>query len=211
MDIILFGIQGSGKGTLGKLVSKNHGYEYFEMGGELRHLAQEDSELGKKIKSIIEAGHLVSNDIVIEIVDNFINKQTKEANIIFDGIPRESEQAALFTDVMKKHDRDFVGVLVDVPEEEALRRLTTRRVCKKCKEVYPASYEKNDCSKCGGELITRSDDTPESIQTRIKAFYTETLPVINKFESEKRLIKIDGSPAIPQALINMTEAIKSLN
>jgi adenylate kinase len=211
MDIVLFGIQGSGKGTLGKAVSRQFDYNYFEMGGELRRLAQEDSELGKKIKSIIEAGHLVSNEIVIEIVDNFINTNTSSQNpIIFDGIPRQMEQAQLFEEVLKKHQRQFMGILVDVPEQEALRRLTTRRVCKSCKEVYPASYSGEKCSKCQGELITRSDDTPKSIKTRIEAYYAETMPVINKYEEEGRIIIIDGTPEINEATNNMIQAVESL-
>ena len=93
MDLIFFGMQGAGKGTLGKVVSSKFNMTIFETGAALRQLAQEDSELGKKIKSIIEAGHLVSNGIVMEIVEDFVNKLENDSPILFDGIPRSVEQA----------------------------------------------------------------------------------------------------------------------
>ncbi|MBI4231908.1 nucleoside monophosphate kinase, partial [Candidatus Peregrinibacteria bacterium] len=85
MDLILFGIQGSGKGTQGKILAERYGLKIFETGGALRALAQEDSELARKVKSIIEAGHLVPNEVVMEIVEDFMNKQEASSPILFDG------------------------------------------------------------------------------------------------------------------------------
>ncbi len=199
MDIILFGIQGSGKGTLGKAAAEKYNMSYFETGGELRKLSNEDSELGKKIKTIIEAGHLVPNEVVMEIVENFLKNIDEDKPIIIDGVPRFMEQSLSLEDLFKKHNREYVGVLVDIPEEMALKRLTTRRVCSKCKHVYPADYKADTCEKCDGELITRSDDTPDSITTRINAFKTETVPVIDHFKKTGNLIVMDGTPPILEA------------
>ena len=88
----MFGIQGSGKGTQSKILKDYYDMAYFETGAELRKLAQEDSELGKKVKSIIEAGHLVDNDVVMEIVENFMKSVPEGKGVIFDGIPRKMEQ-----------------------------------------------------------------------------------------------------------------------
>ncbi len=208
MDIILFGIQGSGKGTLAKAIAANFDMNYFETGGELRKLAAEESDLGKKIKSIIEAGHLVSNDVVMEIVENFMNKQSDGKNIVIDGIPRNIEQSKMLEELLNKHNRNYLGILVDIPEEEALRRLTTRRICKNCKEVYPADYKNDKCEKCGGELETRADDNPDSIKTRIEAYKKETVPVINHFKEEDKLIVMDGTPPILEARANMFKIIE---
>src|SRR5579883_1600694 len=177
MDIVLFGIQGSGKGTLGKVVAEKYGLVIFETGGELRKLSQENSELARKVKSIIEAGHLVPNEVVMEIIENFMNKLPAGKNVLFDGIPRKMVQAESFDTLMKKHNRDILGILVEVPEEVVIKRLMSRRICENCKTVYPASYTKEACEKCGGKLVTRSDDNPESIKTRIKAYHDETMPV----------------------------------
>ncbi|MFC1616418.1 adenylate kinase family protein [Patescibacteria group bacterium] len=196
MDLILFGMQGSGKGTLGKQLSERYNMEFFETGAELRKLSSEDSELGQKVKSIIEAGHLVSNEVVMEIVENFMNNiDDPKKGIIFDGIPRKIIQAETLNALLDKHDRTYKAVLLEIKEETALKRLTTRRICKECKNVYPVSYEDENC-ECGGELVTRSDDNPEAIKTRLKAFADETVPAIDLYK--ENLIVLDGEPTIDE-------------
>jgi len=167
----------------------------FETGGELRRLAQEDSELGKKVKSIIEAGHLVSNEVVMEIVENFMNNLPEGTDVVFDGIPRKVEQAESLNALLDKHNRTYKAVLIDINKDTALKRLTTRRICRTCKAVYPASYEKNAC-ECGGELITRADDNAQAIETRIDAYMKETVPAIEMYND--KLIKINGEPTIEE-------------
>lgn len=205
MDLIFFGMQGSGKGTLGKFIAEKYGMDIFEMGGELRKLSQNDSELGKKVKSIIEAGHLVSDDVVMEIVESFMNNLPPEKNIIFDGIPRKIEQAKLLNEVLAKHNRTYKAVLLDIAQKTAMKRLTTRRICKNCKAVYPVFYANPTCEKCNGELVTRSDDNPEAIKTRLEAFEKETVPSINMYSD--RLIKINGEPSIEEVSKLAIEAI----
>ena len=167
MDILLFGIQGSGKGTQGKLLVDSYNMAYFETGAELRKLSQEDNELGNKIKEIIEAGHLVPNEVVMEIVENFMKNVPEGKAIIFDGLPRKMVQKESMDEMLKKYEREYKIVTLDLTEELALERLTKRRICKGCKEVYPAKYDKDSCEKCGGELITRTDDNAESIKVRL--------------------------------------------
>jgi adenylate kinase len=195
MDLIFFGMQGAGKGTLGKAVAAKYGMTIFETGGALRKLAKEDSELGKKIKSIIEAGHLVPNEVVMEIVEDFMNKLDGKSPILFDGIPRKVEQAESLNALLDKHSRNYKAVLIDIKEDTAMARLTTRRICKTCKSVYPSNYKEDQCT-CGGELITRADDNPEAIRTRLEAFKNETLPAIEMYQD--KLIKINGEPHIEE-------------
>ncbi len=199
MDIVLFGIQGSGKGTLGKAVAQKYGLEIFETGGELRKLSQEDSELGRKVKSIVEAGHLVPNEVVMDIIENFMKKLPAGKNVLFDGIPRKMEQARTFDALMEKYNRDVLCILVEVPEDVVMKRLMKRRICENCKSVYPAAYTKETCKKCGGKLVMRTDDNPESIKTRIKAYYDETMPVINHYKEMDRMLAMNGDLSIPDA------------
>ncbi|MFA6305355.1 MAG: nucleoside monophosphate kinase [Candidatus Gracilibacteria bacterium] len=206
MDLIFFGMQGAGKGTLGKQISEKYGLKMFETGGELRKLSSEDSELGKKVKEIINAGHLVSNEVVMEIVENFLKTLPPNSNILFDGIPRKIEQANSLNALLEKHHRTYKAVLIDIKKETALRRLTTRRICAKCKAVYPADYKDQKCSACGGELTTRADDNADAIATRLNAFETETLPAINLYSD--KLIKIDGEPTIDEVF---SLAVKALD
>ncbi|MBD3330381.1 adenylate kinase [Candidatus Peregrinibacteria bacterium] len=196
MDLILFGMQGSGKGTVGKALAEKFNTEYFETGAVLRRLANQDSELGQKVKSIIEAGHLVSNEVVMEIVEDFMKNTEENKAIIFDGIPRSVEQAKTLNALLDKYDRDYKAVLLKIVEETALKRLTTRKICKDCKEVYPAYYKKEECEKCGGELFTRADDNPTAIKTRLKAFKKETIPAMEIYKD--KLIEIDGEPSIDE-------------
>lgn len=196
MDLILFGMQGAGKGTIGKSLAERYNLKIFETGGALRALSQEDSELARKVKSIIEAGHLVPNEVVMEIVEDFISKLPPNTNVLFDGIPRKVEQAESLNALLKKNGRTYKAVILDIKEESALKRLTTRRICKGCKAVYPVTFTGDKCTACGGELITRSDDNPEAIQTRLKAYRDETIPAIALYQ--EGMIKIDGEPSIDE-------------
>lgn len=208
MDIVLFGIQGSGKGTLGKAVAEKYGFVVFETGGELRKLAQEDSDLARKVKSIVEAGNLVPNEVVMDIIENFMSKLPAGKNVLFDGIPRKMVQAETFDALMQKLGRKILGILIEVPEEVVMKRLMSRRLCEKCKTVYPAVYTKETCEKCGGKLVARSDDNAESIKTRIKAYYDETMPVIEHYRKDGKMLTINGDLNIDDAT---TEIFKILD
>jgi len=208
MDIVLFGMQGSGKGTQGAMLAQKTGWKVFETGGVLRALASQDSELAKKVKSIMEAGNLVPTEVVMEIIANFIETEGGDDPIIFDGIPRSMDQAIPFDELMKKEGRDFLGVLIDIDQETALKRLTTRRICEGCKAVYVATYDKDECEKCGGKLITRSDDNPEAIQQRLENYAAKTVPVIEKYESEDKMLRINGLPTPDEVEIELENKLK---
>jgi adenylate kinase len=208
MDLVLFGIQGSGKGTLGKIIAAKLGFDVFETGNELRKLAGENSELGQKVKSIVEAGHLVPNDVVMDIIENFMKSLATGKRVIFDGIPRKLVQAETFDALMQKLGRQFTAILIDVPEEVAVKRLATRRICSKCKTVFPGSFTGDKCSNCGGELVTRTDDNPESIRTRVKAYYDETTPVIERYKKSNRLLVMNGNQSIEEAGKEILEVIE---
>jgi len=182
----------------------------FETGAELRKLAQDDSELGQKIKAIIEAGNLVPNEVVMEIIENFMHKLPEGSTVLFDGIPRKMEQAETFDTLMTRLGRDFKGILIEISEEVAMQRLTTRRICEKCKEVYPAKYEALSCEKCGGTLVTRQDDNADAIKTRITAYTDETMPVIKKYESKGKIIRVNGEQDIQEVDTELEKALKQI-
>jgi adenylate kinase len=208
MDLVLFGRQGSGKGTQGKFLTERYGLMPFVTGDELRKLAATDSDLGRKVKSIIEAGHLVSNEIVMEIIENFMTNLEEGKAVLFDGIPRKLEQAKSFNALMEKLNRDYSGVIIEIGEEEAITRLTSRRMCAKCKAIYPAKYDQPSCAECGGDLEIRQDDANmDAIRTRLDAYENETVPSINLYREMDKIIEINGEQDIDQVKENVFAAL----
>lgn len=198
MDYVLFGIQGSGKGTQGKILAEKISAAYFETGGELRRLSGENSPLGQKVKSIITAGNLVPNEIVMKIVENFIKNAPSGTSIIFDGIPRNQHQSYTFETTLQKMGRQYTGIYFELSRQEAENRLLKRRICGTCKAVYPAFYKNPVCEKCKGKLVTRTDDNADSIRTRIDIFHKETLPVIENWKSAGKMIIVNAAGTIEE-------------
>ncbi|MDH5597163.1 MAG: nucleoside monophosphate kinase, partial [Candidatus Peregrinibacteria bacterium] len=146
MDIILFGMQGSGKGTQGKILAEQYDLTVFEMGGALRSMIASGSELGNQIKTIVEAGDLVGDDVIMQVVEKFLAAHEGH-DILFDGIPRTTVQSEKLQEVLKTHGRDAFALNIKISEKEAIERLTKRRMCANCKEVYPAFYKGDACEK----------------------------------------------------------------
>jgi adenylate kinase len=183
-NLIFFGIQGSGKGTQAKLLAQNFGYTIFETGSELRNIAKEDSDLGCKVKETIESGHLVSTELVIEILKDFIHKH-KNVPVIFDGIPRSDDQNKLFRELLTVENVDYLAVHFKLDKEEAFKRLLKR-----------------------AEIENRADDNEESINRRIDIFFNSTVPVIETFSAENKLIEIDAKPSIEEIYQTLSTSIQ---
>lgn len=176
MDLALFGIQGSGKGTQAKIISERYNLVIFETGEKCRSLAKEDSELGQKIRNLVEHGDLVPAPIIMEIVDHFMSQIPADQGVIFDGLPRNSEQQAAFDAILKKWNRDFLAIHIDLSEEVTIKRLLARG---------------------------RHDDIPEIITNRIKIFIKETSPVIASYRSQNKIIDINGDQSIENVAIEI--------
>ncbi len=209
-DLVLFGMQGSGKGTQSVRLAERFGMKIFETGAELRRLSSEDSELARKVKSIIEAGHLVPTEVVMEIIADFMKKLPAGTAVLFDGIPRSLDQKEQFDALMAQEGHDFIGVLIELSETEALKRLTTRRICQNCKATYPAFYEKEVCESCGGPLVTRQDDTPDAIAIRLKTFAEKTVPVLEAYKNEGRMRAVNGEMHIEEVTQELFQVLQDL-
>ncbi len=211
-DLIFFGIQGSGKGTQGAIIAKEHDLTIFETGGALRSIASSGTELGNKVKEIIESGNLVTNSIVMDVIEDFLLNQAGEGAVLFDGIPRSMEQKETFDALLQKIDRDnFMGVWIDISEQESKNRLLNRRICQNCKKVFPAKYTEENCDACGGELVKRSDDNEKAILARIENFMKETLPAIEKYQEEGKIIRIDGEQSIEKVTEDIEKALTEIS
>lgn len=209
MDLVLFGMQGSGKGTQSQRIAEHCGLEVFETGGQLRRLAAEGSELGQKVKSIIESGRLVPTEVVMEIIADFLHHLPAGKSALFDGIPRSDDQKALFDELMAKEGRSFKGLLIELSETEALKRLTTRRMCPECKTIYPAAYAAETCEKDQSTLVTRQDDTPDAIRVRLDTFKEKTLPVIEAYKAAGQMLIVNGEKSIDDVTVDIQEVLKT--
>lgn len=199
-DLILIGKQGSGKGTQGTLLAKRFQFTVFETGAELRKIAKEKSPLGHAVKKITEIGDLVPNEMVMKIVENFIQKAEKETPIIFDGIPRSEEQRSSLEKSLEQAGRKFHALEIKLSDEEAMKRLLIRAKCVDC----GANFGGEVCPKCGSKnIIRRNDDNETAIRKRLSNFENITLPLLKNWKDRGLLISVNGE----QDLVKVTEAI----
>jgi len=180
MNIVLIGIQGCGKGTLVAGLEKHIDFSLVSMGQLFRDEIATGSALGQEIKKIIDRGELVGMDIVMSTIKSKLDNDESPIKI-FDGFPRNLEQAKALDQITKV---DLV-VHLDLPKEEAIKRLLNRLTCADCGFITRKdAVTSNVCSECGGELVSRSDDTLESIEKRFAIFEKETYPLLEKYKKQ---------------------------
>ncbi len=197
MNIILFGPPGAGKGTQSAFLVEQLKMTHISTGNLLRAAVAEKTPLGLKAKSIMDAGKLVSDDLVIGLVEDNLLKLGKQA-FVLDGFPRTPPQADALDGLFKKLNIALKKVVfLEVPREVLLKRLTGRRVCDSCGSVYHIESNRpkleNVCDKCGAKLSHRTDDKEEVISQRLLAYENSTAPVKDFYLRRKLLAEIDGS------------------
>ncbi|MFA7169585.1 MAG: nucleoside monophosphate kinase [Candidatus Paceibacterota bacterium] len=199
VNIVIMGSQGSGKGTQAQMLIKEYNLQHLETGAILRKLAKEDTKLGKMIDIIINKnGEFVPWSIVREILDRTIDGFDKERGIIFDGTPRRIEEVHYWEEKFEEiHSKfDFI-FFIKLSEEESLRRISSRRICKEHGHslIFGKDVQREDdkCPICGSAIYQREDDTPEKVIKRL-AWSREILgPVIEYYKEKGLLTEIDGS------------------
>ncbi len=213
MNIILLAPPAAGKGTQSELLEKHYNLNHISTGDLLRATSKEESDLGKEIKSIMESGKLVSDDLVLEVLNNYLNK-TDNMNLLLDGFPRNVYQAEKLDEILAGKDSkiDYV-FLLDVPKETLLDRITGRRLCKSCGNIYNVNIEslkpKNGlvCDNCGNELIQRADDNAETFEIRYNEYKTLTEPLINYYKNKNVLYNIDSLGTVDEIFNRIKEII----
>jgi adenylate kinase len=198
MRTVLLGAPGSGKGTQGVVLSNKFNIPQISTGDLLRAAVKAGTELGKKAKSAMDAGALVSDDIVIGLIRERLSEEDAQNGYILDGFPRNIPQAEALDAMLDQLGQPLQGVvLLDVPFEELMQRLTGRRTCKDCGAIYNIylSAPKNEghCDRCGGELFQREDDNEETIGNRLKVYEEQTAPLIGFYQKQNKLHSIAGT------------------
>ena len=211
MRTVLLGAPGSGKGTQGVVLSKKYDIPQISTGDLLRAAVAAGSELGKKAKSAMDAGALVSDDIVIGLIKERISQSDAKAGYILDGFPRNIPQAQALDDMLNELNQPLQGVvLLDVPFEELMQRLTGRRTCKDCGAIYNIHFSptkvEGHCDRCNGELFQRADDNEETIGNRLNVYQDQTAPLVEYYQQQQKLHSIAGIGDVE----HITEAVGAI-
>lgn len=200
MNLLILGPQGSGKGTQAELLEKALGLQYFEAGKILRSIAASDNPKAVELQTTMKSGGLVSDEYMLLIAWDFINKHDKNKGFIFDGYPRSIAQYEHLEDMLRKFGKKIDKVIfIYISETETLRRLGGRRTCSKCGLIYnlvTGPKPVDDKCTCGGELFQREDDKPETIKKRLAIYAGQTQPIRERAKSEGILLEVDGERPI---------------
>lgn len=193
MNIILLGAPGAGKGTQADVISNKLSAPTVSTGNIIREAIKSESPLGKKAKSFTEAGKLVPDDVVIEIIKDRLSKSDCDNGFILDGFPRTIPQAEALESMGIKIDK---VISIEVSDDVIVERMSGRRSCPDCGASYHVKYippkAEGICDKCGGELRQRSDDSPETVKERLRVYHNQTEPLISFYEDQGKLRVVKG-------------------
>ena len=209
MNLILLGAPGAGKGTQAEVISKEFDIPTISTGNMLRAAVKAGTEYGLKAKAAMDAGDLVSDDIVIGILKDRIKEPDAANGFILDGFPRTVPQAEAL---------DNMGVTIDkvleifVPDETIKQRVSGRRVCLDCGATYHVDFKPSKvegvCDVCGKELVIRKDDKPETVISRLKTYHEQTAPLKGYYEKQGKLVTVEGQDALEETTKLVLEALK---
>lgn len=207
MKLILLGAPGAGKGTQAEVLCRKLGIPSISTGNILRAAIKDGTPTGLKAKSYIDAGALVPDEVIIGIVDERLAQDDCKNGYILDGVPRTIAQA----EALEKAGIGFDAVVsIEISEEEILRRMSGRRVCGACGASYNVDFVpprvEGICDSCGGKLIQRKDDTPETVRERLKVYHTETEPLVDFYANRGLLRPVrsaDTKEATTKAILDV--------
>ena len=212
MKIILLGAPGSGKGTQAEKLTHDFDLPQISTGNLLRQAIVDGSDIGKKAKAIMDAGDLVSDEIVLELIKESLSDNSSRYGFVLDGYPRNINQAESLKALLNIMDLQLdCTVLIDVDSEILIKRLSGRRICSKTGKTINIYFSKqseiDQCIEAGGELIQRTDDNLESITNRINVYKKQTEPLIDYYQSDGLLKVVDGNGGIEVVYTRLTQAI----
>jgi adenylate kinase len=198
LDLILFGPPGAGKGTQAQRLQEDFQLPYISTGEMLRANVRDGTELGREAKTYMDAGDLVPDQLILAMAAERLQEPDAEDGFILDGFPRTLEQAeALDRQLAELGRRVTAAILIDVPDEEVIRRLSGRRVCVKAGHNYHIEFDppkhEGICDQDGSRLIQRDDDKPEVIGNRLRVYHDQTEPLVERYDELGVMRRIDGT------------------
>ena len=216
MNIILLGPPGAGKGTQADLLQQELDAPHVASGDLFRYNLKNETELGLLAKTYMDRGDLVPDDVTIAMVRDRLERPDCDNGVILDGFPRTIPQAEALSEMLREMGRELDCVLsIDVSEDDLVRRLSGRRICRDCQTPYHVDFsppeQEGICDNCGGALYQRDDDQPATVRNRLKVYFEQTAPLIDYYREAGLLHEIDGQGDI--ALVNraLLETISKLD
>jgi adenylate kinase len=204
--IVLMGPPGSGKGTQTERLCAELGFTKISTGDLLREAVRQGSPLGFKAKGFMDAGKLVPNELVIDLIKE--KMKTVKGGVILDGFPRNLEQAQMLDKITKVD----LAIDLQVNEENLVKRLTMRRTCKNCAAVFHLEFNPpkvaGKCDKCGGELYQRTDDTEKTVRERLRVYKESTLPLVEYYKRKDVLRTVDGEGDIAEVYVRLAKVVR---
>lgn len=207
-NVVLLGPPGAGKGTLAHRLQEE-GFLHLSTGDVLRDEIARGTPLGLLAKTYMDRGELVPDEVILDIVRSFLGRQAAQQGFLFDGFPRTSSQATALAQIAQVD----VVIYLDISKEEVVRRLSARRVCENCGANYNLITQPpkaaGQCDRCGGNLIQRSDDIPEVIAHRYDVYLRSSIPVVNYYEKQGVLVRVDASRSPERVYSDVIAALRN--
>jgi adenylate kinase len=216
LNLILLGPPGAGKGTQAERLREDFGLPHISTGDILRAQVAEGTELGKKAQRYMEVGELVPDDIIVGMIRDRINAGDARDGFLLDGFPRNAKQADALAEALKELDRRLTAaLLIDVPDDELVRRLAGRRVCvKNPSHIYHVEFDppkhEGVCDQDGSRLIQREDDKEETIRKRLDVYHSQTEPLIDYYDRAGLLRRFDGRRSAEDVHDHLRAAVATL-
>lgn len=212
MNIMLFGAPGAGKGTQAKFLIEKYGIPQISTGDILRAAITEGTAMGLEAKKIMDDGKLVPDSTIIGIIKDRLAKDDCKKGFILDGFPRTLAQAEALDVLMGDLGIGLDKVIsLNVPDELIVGRITGRKVCKSCGASFHVEFNPSKvegiCDFDGGELITRKDDTAETVKTRLDAYHAQTSPLFNFYKEKELLVEVDGTKEVDEVMQDIVKIL----
>ncbi len=210
--LVFLGVPGAGKGTQARRLAESLGIPQISTGDIFRYNLKNETPLGQQVKSYYDRGDLVPDELTIEMVRDRLQQEDAANGAIMDGFPRNLAQVQAFDNMVQTYGGIDAVPLIEISDEEAMRRITGRRICRSCGAVYHVDLnppqQPDVCDIDGGELYQREDDKPETVQNRLYVYYKQTSPLVGYYFAKALLTQIDGSQSIDDVFEKLSTLVE---
>lgn len=215
MKFVFLGAPGAGKGTQASVIAEKFGIVHISTGDIFRENIKNETELGLKVKSLMDEGKLCPDNLTVELVKDRISQNDCQKGFILDGFPRTIAQAEVFENVLEDANEKLDAVIdIDIPDQTVIDRMSGRRLCKECGDSYHVIFNPTKvegiCDKCGGELYVRKDDEEATVLNRLVEYHKNTEPLIDFYKQRGLLMVVNGSVGIDDVTANIEDVVKKV-